>query len=512
MALPPNLPRVCACIGHADAGRAEALALASCAHGEALVELRIDALADPSLGPGIVAEVVARHPSAFVLATCRRRGNSGGFDGRVSDQLALLRRAADRGARIVDIEIETLEAAPGALEAFRGRCLTLASYHDFERTGPLDRVVRKLEATGADILKVATRVNRPTDNLALLDLCRARRNMVVAGMGEEGSIARLVSPQRGGLFTYAAPDSYRWPAGGPGGETVSAGPTAPGQVSARAARLLYRIPSGTGATGVYAVIARPVGHSLSPLIHNRAFEAVGFDGIYVPLLVRPSHVPDFFDLARRLPVRGASVTIPHKQAVIPLLDSVDETAREIGAVNTIYWRGGQLAGTNTDARGIVSPLLKRTPLDGATVLVVGNGGAAKAAVTALRQEGCLVSVTGRNPARVGRLAQEHGVRPLDFADATGRSFDILVQATPVGMTPDVDGNLFPGRVPAKIVFDLVYNPLETVLLRHAADQGRTVISGIEMFVEQAAEQFRIWTGMEAPRAVMRDALLAHKVK
>ena len=512
MPLPPNLPRVCACIGHADATTAKALALASCAHGERLLELRIDALADPAEGPAIAAAVVARHPSAIVLATCRRREAGGGFSGTVEDQLALLRRAVERGARIVDVEIESIEADPAALSGFRGRCSTLASFHDFERTGPLGPVLRRLEATGADILKVATRVNRPTDNLALLELCKLCPRMVVAGMGQTGSAARLVSPLRGGLFAYAAPDSYRWPSGAGSAEPLTAPPTASGQVSAREARSLYRLPLGSAATQVFAVIARPVGHSLSPLIHNRAFRAVGFDGMYLPMLVQPGDVGDFFDLARRLPVMGASVTIPHKQAVIPHLDSVDETALEIGAVNTIYWKDGRLAGTNTDARGIVRPLSGKTSLRGATVIVVGNGGAAKAAVTALKQQGCQVTVTGRNAARVGRLARAHAVDALEFGQLQARSFDILIQATPVGMTPEVGGNLFPGRVPAEIVFDLVYNPEETTLLKHARSQGKTVISGIEMFVEQAAEQFRIWTGMDAPRAVMRGAVLERTVE
>ena len=289
-------------------------------------------------------------------------------------------------------------------------------------------------------------------------------------------------------------------------------PTAPGQVTASSARQLYRVERGTADTRIYAVVAKPVGHSKSPLIHNRAFRASGYDGLYVPMLVEPGHIGDLVRTMREMPLSGVSVTIPHKQSVVEHLDSIDSLAEGIGAVNTIYWKNGSLVGTNTDAIGITAPLGKRMNLRGASALVVGNGGAAKAAVVALRQRGVQVAVTGRNPRRVGRLARLHAVEAIDFTQLGDRYFDVLVQATPVGMLPNVNGNLFPDRIPADVVFDLVYNPLETALLKRAAEAGKVVVSGIEMFVEQAAAQFQIWTGLDAPRDVMREAVLARTVK
>ncbi len=511
MAIPLNLPKICACIGHSNANQAAALALASCDHGEEFLELRIDALADPSGGPRIIKRILRRHPDVTVLATCRRKASGGSFAGAISQQLAVLREALAAGAGIVDIEIETIDQAPDALDPFRASCTTLASYHNFEKTPALGPVMRRLERTGADILKVATRVNRPSDNLKLLALCKDRTNVVVAGMGETGSVARLISPQRGGLFTYAAPDSYAWPVG-KRRTSLRAEPTAPGQVSAVTARDLYRVQRGSSSTKIYAVIANPVGHSMSPLIHNRAFKARRFDGIYVPLLLEPTHMGDFFRTLRELPLQGASVTIPHKQRVIRHLDSLDQAARGIGAVNTLYWKRGRLCGTNTDAEGIVKPLSARVKLNRSRVLVVGNGGAAKAAIVALKQQGSQVTVTGRNAGRARRLARLHGVDSLAFDRLADTHFDVLVQATPVGMLPNTEANLFPGDIPADVVFDLVYNPLETTLLKHAAATGRVVISGIEMFVEQAAAQFQIWTGQDAPREVMRNAVLERTVK
>ena len=502
----PDLPKICVCIGHGDPAIAESLALASCRAAGPFIELRMDLLDDPSAGIRIVDRVRQRHPQAAILATCRRAGNGGRFAGSIEQQVALLEDAVGAGADLVDIEIETLEECPRAIDPFRDTATTVASYHNFEKTPGLLPVLRRLERTGADIFKVATATLRPGDNLKLLKLCKRRPNMVVAGMGETGVPTRLLGPMHGGLFTYAAPDLAE-----PGGGSEAL-PTAPGQISAADVRELYRLARASSSTKMFAVVAKPVGHSMSPRLHNLAFESTGFDGIYMPLLVEPGHLASFFRFMRELPLTGASVTIPHKRGVIRYLDDVDPAAHAIGAVNTLYWNSGRLTGTNTDVLGIVKPLSQRLDLGGSRALVVGTGGAAKAAIVALRQLGAEVFVTGRNPRKVGLLARLHHARVQDFGQLADAGFDVLVQATSVGMLPNVDGNLFPGRVPAEIVFDLVYNPLETALLKNAASQGKTVISGIEMFIEQAAAQFRTWTGAEAPREVMREAVLERTVK
>ncbi len=505
------LPPVCVCIGHRDEARAATVAVENYVSGQTFLELRIDMLADPARGGTVVRRVLNEIPGAHLLATCRRTPNGGRFDGSIESQVSILRSAVRAGATIVDIEIETVDETPRSLDGFRDAAATLVSYHNFRETPTLGPVLTRLRKTQADILKVATRVHRPSDNLRLLALCDGSERVVVAGMGETGAPTRLLAPSRGALFTYAGPDAPPDPDQGANGARTVA-PTAPGQFPSSAVRDLYRVQAQSVDTRVYAVIAKPVAHSKSPLIHNRAFHATGFDGIYLPLLVDPSHLEDFVAVLRSLPIAGASVTIPHKQSIVPFLDAVDPLAESIGAVNTVYWQDGKLVGANTDAAGITVPLSRRRSLQGARVLVMGNGGAAKAAVVALAAKGCAVTVTGRNTDRVVTLALQHGAEPVAFDDLDGRYFDVLIQATPVGMLPAIEDNLFPGRVPADIVFDLVYNPLETALLQHARREGRTVISGIEMFVEQAAAQFGIWTGLAAPREIMRHAVLGRTVK
>jgi 3-dehydroquinate dehydratase/shikimate dehydrogenase len=293
------------------------------------------------------------------------------------------------------------------------------------------------------------------------------------------------------LFTYAAPNASEG--------------TASGQVSARLLRHLYRAEKFSHSAKIYGVIADPVRHSISPAVHNRAFQAHRLDAVYLPFLVQGTQLKDFFILAEKLPVAGFSVTIPHKQKVLRYLDVVDPLARRIGAVNTIWRKSGKWRGTNTDAEAITIPLARKLRLPKSSILLVGNGGAARGAAYALMESGAKVSIVGRNPDRVRSLAKACGAEPLLREQIQARKFDAVVHATPLGMYPHVDGCFFKDSIPAELVFDMVYNPLETALVRRATEQGLTVISGLQMFLEQAARQFEIWTGSSAPRTVMEKA-------
>jgi 3-dehydroquinate dehydratase/shikimate dehydrogenase len=187
------------------------------------------------------------------------------------------------------------------------------------------------------------------------------------------------------------------------------------------------------------------------------------------------------------------------------LDVVDPVARRIGAVNTVWRKAGKWRGTNTDVAGVLAPLSKELRIAKASVLIVGNGGAARGAACALSDAGSKISIVGRNPDRVRSLARVCGAEPLSRDQLASRHFDVLVHATPLGMFPRTGDCFFDGNIPADIVFDMVYNPIETVLIRHAREQGKCVIPGIQMFVEQAVRQFEIWTNESAPRLVMEKA-------
>ena len=508
-----SLPRICVALGCEESAHLERMALSTCESGERFLELRLDMLDRPESGIPVIRRVMRQHPGAVIVATCRRTPNGGQFGGGIDEQTELLGRAVSAGAALVDVEIETVQGEPQMLDRFRGSTRAIVSYHDFDKTPALGPVLRTLKKIPADIYKIATTVRKPTDNVRLLELASGNQGtpLVILGMGEAGAPSRILGPARGSIFGFGAPDAQ--PSGGKrGGRAVAQTTephraTAPGQIAASLMRGRYQVQKRKSSSAVYGVIASPVGHSMSPALHNRAFQAKRVDAVYLPFLVEPGQLADFFRVARELPVAGFSVTIPHKLGVRRHLHSIDQLAQRIGAVNTVYRRRGKLCGTNTDAIGVTAPLEKRAPLKKATVLIAGNGGAARGAIFATQAKGARVTLTGRNPRRVRALARACGVEAIEREKLADRQFDILIHTTPLGMSPKIDGCFFSDDIPAALVFDMVYNPLETTLLKKARLAGKKTISGLEMFLEQAAAQFEIWTGENAPRTVMKRTVL-----
>jgi shikimate dehydrogenase len=259
-------------------------------------------------------------------------------------------------------------------------------------------------------------------------------------------------------------------------------------------------------TGLVALIGNPIGHSLSPIMHNTAFRHLGLNYVYLAFCVRNLKVA--VDAMRELGFRGYSVTIPHKENIIKHLDRVEPLAGKIQAVNTVVNKGGVLVGYNTDAEAAIKALRQKTILSGKSVALIGAGGAARAIAFALQKENSCTTIFNRTFERAKRLARAAGCDYMQFEKVRDFEADILVNATSVGMFPrtnesPVEKSAFESR---PLVFDVVYNPTETLLLKQAKAAGCETISGIEMFVEQGAEQFRLWTGKEPPVGLMRDAV------
>ena len=496
-------PPICVALGCHKASELERIALHAIAAGERFFEFRLDLLDKPQSGIDVIRLIRKRSPRTTILATCRQRSNGGAFKDGTLKQVELLHQAIAAGAQLIDLEIESAKQLPAALENLRSKAGLVLSYHNFLKTPPLDSVVRQLKKFPADIYKVATTAQKPSDNLRILELPSQHPDiqLVVMAMGETGTSTRVLGPARGSIFTFAFPETA------PTSGNLATKPTAPGQMTTSLLRKRYRLTKLNIDTKVLGVAAYPAGHSMSPALHNRVFQSLGIDAVFLPFEVAPNHLGDFFRFVETLPVTGLSVTIPHKRRVMRYLDSLDPLAAQIGAVNTIFRRRGKLCGTNTDAAGVTVPLSKLMTLKRASVLVIGNGGAARAAAFALKQKGAQVTLSGRNSQRVRRLAKNCGVAALDRVDLAQKKFDALVHATPIGMHPNTDECFFADAIPAEIVFDMVYNPLETLLLKKARSQGKMVIQGLEMFLEQAAAQSEIWTGKTASRAVMRRAVL-----
>lgn len=390
----------------------------------------------------------------------------------------------------------------------------ICSHHDFVGVpADLDQIFDRMVTTPAGILKIAFRADDITDCIPLFHLLdrarRAHREMIAIAMGSAGLATRILGPSRGAFLTYGAL------------ENESA--TAPGQITARELRTLYRIDTISRQTQIMGLAGLPVTHSISPHIHNAAFEAVEFDGVYIPFEVRkigPFIKRMIHPRTREIDwaMRGLSVTAPHKGSVMNCLDWIDPAAKEIGAVNTILVEEDGLRGYNTDAGALLEPLIQRVgELREARCAVIGAGGAASAAVWSLRQKQAEVTVYARDVHKARGLAERFGAewKPLEAALFEG--FDAVINATPLGTageqeieTPATTAQLGGTR----LAYDLVYNPAETRFLREAREAGCGVIGGLEMLVTQAAEQFRLWTSADAPKEVMRGAAvraLGHNV-
>jgi len=467
------------------------------------LEFRLDSLPKPASALPKVKEFLAGHRDTTVIATCRRKQFGGNFTGSLKAELEVLLTAAEAGCQIVDLEVESAEeAAPRQLDHLRDGLRAagtafLVSFHDFSRTKNLDQAALRIEVFQPDFVKVVSTARSLADNLAVLKLIEDHsRSAHVVGiaMGEEGLVSRVLGLRAGAPFTYAALSD--------GTETDSKLATAPGQLTARTLRDLYRVEQLDQATRIFGVAGDPIAHSLSPLMHNAAFRRENVNAILLPLITHK--VADLITLARELPLAGSAVTMPLKQDVLPHLANSDPLTARIGACNTLRTGAdGKLYGFNTDVAGVIRPLERRMKLQGARIVVIGAGGAARAAVFGLVEQSAevfIVNIIHEDAVKLARQAKAKALKRDLFAKG---AFDVLINATPCGMA----GNKQPlpiteKELHASLVFDMVYNPLETPLLKLAKERGIPVISGMEMFVQQGARQFEIWTGKPAPEAEM----------
>jgi 3-dehydroquinate dehydratase/shikimate dehydrogenase len=491
---PRNLPRICVALGFSTVAELSRAADREYKDGNDFLEFRLDYLQDAANSAEFVRKFHTRYPEVQIIATCRHKQAHGRYSGSIEQQIALLETAAGAGAGFLDIEIESAERLKAKVAGLRKLAHVIVSFHDFQKTPALEPVLRRLKRIPADAYKIATTAHKPSDNLRMIRFLRVHRDepLISFAMSEVGLPTRILGPSLGSLYTYAAP--------------LNAEGTASGQIPANYLRSLYRPEKLTKHTRVYGVIASPVAHSKSPAIHNRGFQSRRVDAVYLPFLVPPNCLGDWMKLAADLPVSGFSVTIPHKQLILRYLDVVEPLAKRIGAVNTVWRRAGKWRGANTDVDGIIRPLSRHLRLANASILLAGYGGAARAAAVALSDARAKLTITGRNLKSAQALARAVGGEAVTLKDAQRGSYDALIHATPVGMHPATNQCLFDGHAPAGIVFDMVYNPRETALLKRAKQDGCIVISGSEMLLEQAIRQFEIWTGERAPRSVMQAAL------
>lgn len=458
-------------------------------------EFRLDFLLDLAGLEGQVRQLLARLHFPQTIATCRRAQAGGHFRGPVTEQVAALAAAVRAGCQWVDLEIETVaRTGSSVLQRFRP-AKVIVSYHNDQQTPALSKIYSRLARFPARVIKIATHARNLRDNLRIFRLLHSHRRrghkLVALATSVQGIPSRLLALQRGCPFTYAS-----------AGYQVG---VAPGQVPWDVMRSMYRIERLDHRTQYYAIVGSHVSRSLSPAMHNMAFQAKRVNAVYLPC--ETNRLADFMTFARELGFAGFSVTMPFKQAVLRELDWVDPIAAHIGACNTVAVQHGKWMGWNTDAAAVVEVLTKRLRLAGSRLLVLGAGGAARAAAYALRAEGAVVFIAARRDAAARRLARGISAQVVPWGSTNGLDVDAVINATPVGMPPHIDAlPIDLARLRVRVVFEMVYYPPETRLLAEARRRGLTTISGLEMLVAQGARQFEIWTGQTAPRALMEQAV------
>ena len=492
-----TIGKICVAIGETQPAKVEE-AILKTGYQADYIELRLDYLEEPCLSPSTFRNW-QRFTDTPLIVTLRRKANGGAFAGTEAEQIMVLERAVEADVSFVDIEIETIENfLCGQLSTLRkNRTQFIASYHNFEDTpADLEGIYQRLCKVQPDVVKIATFARSFADNFRLLDLIEKSKRggvpIIAMAMGELGVYSRIVAPSRGALLTY--------------GSICSGRETAPGQLSAKDLKDLYSVHEMNADTQIYGVIGYPIGHSLSPHIHNSAFRSRGLNSRYLPFSLK--ELRDFGPHLRRF--SGFSVTIPHKVEILDYVDEVDASVTAVGAANTLVKKGNQIRAYNTDVDGIRFALRDALSAKDLRVTLLGAGGAARSAALVLKEAKSHVTVLARNKDRARSFAEEFGFDHDSLSQASRYRGDLLINSTPVGMSPHIGESPLPeDSIDYRHVFDMVYNPIETRLMREARNKA-TVISGVDMFVAQAAKQFELWTGLEAPRDLM-EAIVVERL-
>ena len=508
---------LCVAIFVTDAAQARRDIARAAELGADMVELRVDQITPDA--PLEELKVLVRDSTLPCIVTCRPSLEGGNSELSDEDRLAVLKSLSQHGFPYVDVELALVRREPHA-QVILMRPL-IVSAHDFQgRPLRLHSLLLELNEAGGNVTKIVWTARSIRDNLEAFEILQRRSKPTIAlCMGEAGLISRVLAKKFGGFLTFTSLEQ----------DSV----TAPGQVPVTEMKRLYRWDAIRSDTKVYGVVAQPVAHSMSPAVHNAAFDHVGYNGVYLPLLVNAGYesfkafMESFVPFAG-LDLSGLSVTIPHKENALRYLQEkgaeIDPLAVRTGAVNTIcidrHESGVRLRGLNTDYGAILDSIttklgISRDDLARYRVAVIGAGGTGRTAVAALAHCGATVVVYNRTHQRADALAAEFNgqtgkVVAAPIEKLCDSCCQIYINTTSLGMHPNVHVTPFGDAPPAlssdTLVFDTVYNPLKTKLIRNAEAAGAKTIPGIEMFVRQAAAQFQVWTNLSAPTEMMRAVI------
>ncbi len=462
--------------------------------GADIIELRIDYLKDIDEK---ILEKIIRSKQGKVIVTCRPKHLGGNFSGSEKQRIKLLKRAIDSGAEYIDIEIEAGDAILKEIIMNKKDTKIIISHHDFQKTpglNKLEKIYQKINSFKPDIVKIATTAVSINDCFTIFNLQEGKSNLAALSMGIKGQLTRILPGKFGSMIAYAS---------------IKGKESAPGQLSVKGLKEEYNFDEINKETKLLGVIGEFAENSKSRFMHNSNFRKLKLNYVYVPLKVAPDELDEFMKNFRKFGFAGSAVTVPHKETIVKYVDGLDETAKAIGATNTLVSKSGKLTGYNTDYFGAVEALKEKTDINNKKVLVIGAGGAARAIIYGLRKEKAVITVINRTKEKAEELAAEFNI---DFTDIKGidietKKNDIIINTTSVGMNPRPDECILNYLPEKKIVMDIVYSPIETKLIKLARKNKCITITGERMLIHQAIGQFERWTGKKPKFEDMENALL-----
>lgn len=459
--------------------------------GAKLIELRLDFLAK---APDF-KRLLENRPCPM-MATFRRQVDGGRWNRSEEQRLMLIRQAIVAGFDYVDLEIDIIDKIPRF-----GKVKRIVSYHNTqEMPEKLELIHEQMCEEDADIVKVVVAAQQMSDNLRVLKLLKNPPKPTIAFcMGDLGTCSRLLGLRMGMPFTYGTFNRERQ--------------IAPGILVFQELQKIYRIENINAETKVFGVIGDPVSHSLSPLIHNAAFKKLGINAVYLPFRVPRGELGPFLKSFQEIPVQGYSVTLPHKEAAAKHAQVKDASVTTMGAANTLLVTPTGFRATNTDARAALDSLCanlprgsdgRQAPLTSRYIMILGAGGVARAIAHALQQKKVPIAIANRTEEHGKKLAAEVGCKFVEWSARHSVVCDTVINCTSVGMHPNLDESpIHHGFLKSGLmIFDTIYTPETTMLVREARARDCHVLTGVDMFVRQAALQFELFTGQPAPLELM----------
>lgn len=457
-----------------------------------LLELRLDLFHEKALEDLSELRKKIERPVIFTL---RKKEQGGHYKGTEEERLQLIKELAKLKPTYLDLEYDTSASFVQEIARSHPAIKLIISYHNFEQTpADLQAILKRMQPLPAHLYKIACQANSTNDALRMLHFVHQNAPLLGMSMGKKGEITRILGPIQGSPWTYAF--------------ASSAQKTAEGQLSSKELQSIYGFSRLTHKTAIFGLIGGTVTMSISHLTHNKLMQELQLNGAYVKMVLEQDELGPFFSLAKKIGIRGLSVTMPLKELIIPFLDHIDPDAKKIGAVNTIVFQKGQLIGYNTDGKGALDAIEAKLPVAGKQVVILGAGGAARAIIHEAIQREAYVTVLNRTKDKALQLAEEFGVIGDGLDSLAEKGYNILINTTP-------DPCPIPSEVirPYTVVMDVKTVPKMNTLLKEAAAKKCDLVFGYEMFINQAIAQFDLWFPSQLDtnqvRKILHEEALKH---